>query len=77
MIGTLVRAKNWSFGTPHSRDLFTRIRKFYWNSCGPTNFMNSSVFFKMMKSDCAGNSFALQSFYTLGQMISLNSVVVR
>jgi hypothetical protein len=77
MLGTLVRARNCSLGTPHSKDLLTKIRKFYWNSCGPTNFMKSSVFFRMRKSDCAGSSFALQSFCTLGQMISRNSVVVR
>lgn len=77
MMGTLVSARNWSFGTPHSRDLFKRIKKFYWNSWGPTNFIKSSVFFRIRKRDWAGNSFALQSFWMLGHMDSLNSVVVK
>ncbi len=75
--GTLVKARNCSFATPHSSDLFIRIRKFCWNSVGPTNFMKSSVFFRIKNSDYAGNSLALQSFYTFGQMYSLNSVVVK
>jgi len=68
----LLKARCWSFGTPHSRDLQSKGKKTSPNSFWLTKLTISSLFFKSIYSDYAGSSLWLHKWMMEGQTLSLN-----